>query len=132
MADETKTDPGKNDPATKEPKNEPVSLTQDELNRLLGKVREESRSTADKEYKAVIEKMEREAKLSSMKEDERKAAEAKMKEDATQKELNELRRNLAMKDAEAELRRCNPLLFLRYPLWAKDRTQRTFPVRRNR
>jgi len=90
---------GKDDKA----KSKTVTLTQDELNELLGKTRAESRTATEKSLKAEIAKLENERKLSLLKEDERKAAEAKMKEEATQKELNDLRRSLAVKDAEAEL-----------------------------
>ncbi|MCL2148922.1 MAG: DUF4355 domain-containing protein, partial [Methanomassiliicoccaceae archaeon] len=81
----------------------PLSMTQDELNALIGKVRAGAKERHDKELAKAREGWERERKLASMKEEERAAAERDMELERLSGELAASRRELRTRAAEAEL-----------------------------
>ena len=93
----TQTEPPKTDP----PKT--VTITQDELDKLIGKVRTDTRDQSTKELAKLKADYEEKLKLSSMKEEERAKAERELEYKKLNDELAAARREIAVRSAEAEL-----------------------------
>ncbi|MDR3206018.1 MAG: DUF4355 domain-containing protein [Candidatus Methanoplasma sp.] len=95
-------DPNPGPDAPPEP-TKPVTLTQEELNRLIGGARTDAKASYEKEIAKIREEHERSLRLASMKEEERAKAEKEIELKKLTDELSEYKRALALKDAEAEL-----------------------------
>ena len=82
---------------------EPLNLTQKDLNEMLGRVRTETRTQSEKEIAKLKAEYEERTKLAAMEKDERAKAERDMELKKLSDELAESRRELRLRAAEAEL-----------------------------
>jgi len=80
-----------------------VTITQDELDKLIGKTRTDTRDQSAKEIAKVKADYEEKLKLASMKEEERVKAERELESKKLTDELAAARREIAVRSAEAEL-----------------------------
>ena len=99
-APDTPADP-KTENAAESPKK--LDITQEDLDRLIGKARTDAKAQSDKEVAKLKAEFDEKIKLSAMKEEERVKAEREMELKKLNDELAESRRALRLKAAEADL-----------------------------
>jgi len=80
-----------------------VTMTQEQLNKLIGDTRIETRTQADKEIAKLKADHDEQIKIAAMKEQDRIKAEADLANKKRDEELASYKNALAMKNAEAEL-----------------------------
>jgi len=80
-----------------------LSMTQEDLNNLMGKVRTESKTQSDKEIAKLKAEYDEKLRLAALKEEDRVKAEREAESKRLNDELASARRELAMKSAESEL-----------------------------
>ena len=88
---------------TEPPKTETKTFSQEDLDKIVGGVRTDVKTAYEKEIAKIKEDFEKERKLSSLKEEERAKVEKEMELKKLNDELAAVRRENALKGAEAEL-----------------------------